>query len=67
LYVRFKDGSLYVYHGVNLDVAVAFLECDSPGRFVWSHLRGQYSYEKVGTLPARPKPNVVRLVNEPRP
>lgn len=63
LRVRFKDGSLYDYYGVPLDVAVAFIETDSPGRFVWSYLRDRYAYDRVGRAAPRRKPNVVRAID----
>lgn len=60
LTVRFKSGSIYEYYDVPLDVVVRFVESDSPGRFVWSHLRDVYSYALVGSAAPRPKPNVIR-------
>lgn len=61
LYVRFKNGYCYKYDSVPLAVAVAFVESDSPGRFVWSHLRDRYPTTRLSNLPARPAPNVVRV------
>lgn len=65
LWVRFLDGSLYRYWPVPLSVAVAFIETDSPGRFVWNRLRGVFDYERVhGSTGPRKKPQVVRLIND---
>lgn len=64
LRVVFKSGGVYEYYGVPLEVAVAFIESDSPGRFVWSKLRDIYAYAKVGETTKRPRPNVVRSINK---
>lgn len=65
LYVTFLDDSWYVYYGVPLSVAVAFVQTDSHGRFVWNHLRDKYQYKRLragsGT---RARPQVVRLHNK---
>lgn len=63
LTVRFKSGGVYEYYGVPLSVVIAFVETDSPGRFVWNKLRDLYPYAKVGEAQKRPKANVVRLIN----
>lgn len=39
LFVKFLNGSLYVYHQLPLLIAVGMVETASPGRFVWSVLR----------------------------
>lgn len=67
LWVRFLDGSLYVYHDVPIGVAVAMIQTASPGRFVWNVLRtgwptptrAQRVYKGTG---GRKRPQVVRLV-----
>lgn len=66
LFVRFLDGSLYAYEGVGLAVAVGMVETDSPGRYVWNHLRDRFPYRRLaqGTGPRKP-PQVVRLINKP--
>lgn len=63
LYVRFLSGGLYAYSDVPIEVAVAFVNTDSPGRFVWNRLRDVYPYKKLGQLPKRKGPNVVRAIN----
>lgn len=47
LRVRFKNGSEYEYAGVSRDTYELFLGAPSKGRFVWTDLRGQYSYRRV--------------------
>lgn len=64
LFVRFLSGDMGYYRGVPLSVAVAFIETDSPGRFVWRSLRDVYPWVrlKAGTGERKP-PQVVRLYN----
>lgn len=67
LWVKFLDGSLYVYNDVPLSVAVGMVQTASPGRYVWNVLRvgwptpsrAQRVYK--GTS-GRKRPQVVRLV-----
>lgn len=67
LWVKFLDGSLYVYKDVPLSVAVGMVQTASPGRYVWNVLRvgwptpsrAQRVYK--GTS-GRKRPQVVRLV-----
>lgn len=70
LFVRFLDGSLYVYKNCPLDVAVGMVETMSPGRYVWNVLRPGWPTETgaaerliKGTSRGRKKSQVVRLVS----
>ena len=46
LYVDFKTGS-YVYYDVPQPVYDEFVKAESKGKYVWSHLRGNYAYERL--------------------
>lgn len=65
LEVEFKTGSYYQYFDVPPEVAKRFYNTDSPGRFVWSHLRDVYPFVLLSG-PSRKvakdlqKPTVVR-------
>lgn len=62
LFVRFLDGSLYCYEAVPLEVAAGMIETDSPGRYVWTVLRGNgYAHKLLekGTI-RNPRPQVIR-------
>lgn len=67
LWVKFLDGSLYVYNDCPISIAVAMINTASPGRFVWNVLRvgwptpvkAQLVYKGTG---GRKRPQVVRLV-----
>lgn len=74
LYVLFKpkegggEGGLYRYEGIPLDLAVRFVESDSPGRFVWHFLRegkrpykSKYNGRRVGSMPANKSPLVIHI------
>lgn len=67
LWVKFLDGSLYVYHDVPLPIAVGMIQTASPGRYVWNVLRVGWptptKAQRVhkGTS-GRKRPQVVRLV-----
>jgi hypothetical protein len=74
LFVRFLDGSLYVYHGAELGLAVGMIQTSSPGRYVWNVLRvrypvpsaygsgpGQYECLVKGTRKGKRRAQVVRL------
>jgi hypothetical protein len=64
LFVRFLSGHEGRYDAVPLAVAVAFVETDSPGRFVWNKLRDVYHYTPLrGGDGTRRPPQVVRLHN----
>lgn len=41
LYVKFKNGSLYVYYHVPYAIYQSFLLAPSKGRFVWQVLRNR--------------------------
>ncbi len=69
LFVRFLDGSLYVYKDASLSVAVGMVETMSPGRYVWSVLRVGWPTETgaaerliKGNSKGRKKAQGVRLV-----
>jgi len=47
LYVRFLNGSLYVYYDVAPDIYDGFFMAPSKGKYVWSHLRDRYEYARV--------------------
>lgn len=60
------EGYLYQYFGVKPSVAHDFTTTDSPGRYVWNHLRDRYPYTRMhGFAATAPKaPNVVRQPSE---
>jgi|LSQX01.2.fsa_nt_gb hypothetical protein len=47
LYVRFRQGRLYWYAGVDSSVYDAFMMAPSKGKFVWQYLRGHYEYGEM--------------------
>jgi hypothetical protein len=51
LWVRFLDkgrgSSLYVYLEVEPDIYQQFMASPSKGKFIWTHLRDRYPYERV--------------------
>lgn len=51
LWVRFLDkgrgSSLYVYMEVEPEIYQQFMAAPSKGKFIWSHMRDRYPYEKV--------------------
>ena len=47
LYVRFNNGYLYYYEGVQPDVWSQMLYAESKGRFVHTDLKGRYPYGRV--------------------
>ncbi len=52
LYVRFlarktSPSTLYAYHEVEPEIFDQFMEADSKGRFIWTHLRDRYNFEKL--------------------
>ena len=65
LFVRFLSGHFGYYVNVPLSVAVAFIETDSPGRFVWNKLRDVFTWVPLhgGRSGSRRGPQVVRLIN----
>ena len=67
LFVRFLDGSLYVYNNCPLETAVGMVETMSPGRYVWNVLRVGWPTDNGSAVRlikgggGRRKPQVVRL------
>ena len=47
LEVQFHGGSVYAYYGVTADIAEGMFNASSHGRYVWTHLRDQYSYQRL--------------------
>lgn len=47
LYVRFLNGYLYYYAGVSPQIWDQMIQAPSVGKFVHSHLKGQYEYGRV--------------------
>lgn len=45
--VQFLDGSVYLYYDVDPSTWNLFQTAPSKGKFVWSHLRDKYSYDRV--------------------
>ncbi len=42
LQVRFQNGAVYEWYGVQEDVATALAEAQSPGRYLNAYIVGQY-------------------------
>ncbi len=47
LYVRFKNGRIYRYAGVQASVYEAFAEADSKGSFFNAQIQGRYPYSQL--------------------
>jgi len=47
LFIKFKDGSLYVYKNVSEEVWKNFQKAESKGKFVYYELKDIYDYEKL--------------------
>lgn len=49
LYIRFKDGSVYVYLNVPMQVAQRLYKARSKGRYFWKKIRNnpKYKYKKI--------------------
>jgi hypothetical protein len=47
LYVRFKNGRIYRYAGVQASVYEAFADADSKGAFFNAQIQGRYSYTQI--------------------
>jgi len=47
LHVQFRNGSLYAYHGVPVDVFEDMMIADSKGGFLSREIKGVYEYERV--------------------
>jgi hypothetical protein len=48
LYLRFRDGKIYRYFDVPVQVYEAFLAAESKGRYFSGHIRNAFRYEQVG-------------------
>lgn len=48
LVTHFHDGSRYSYDQVPANVADGFAQASSPGKYVFSAIRGQYLHTKIG-------------------
>lgn len=44
-----EKGSLYAYYDVPPYIYLEFRDTDSPGRFVWNHLRDQFPYKRLSS------------------
>ncbi|OUQ56208.1 KTSC domain-containing protein [Tyzzerella sp. An114] len=47
LYVEFKTRSLYAYNNVPIEVYNALMSASSHGKYLASHIKGLYSYQKL--------------------
>jgi len=47
LYVRFKDGSTYVYHGVPKDEFLALANAGSKGKYLHYSIKDSYDYDRI--------------------
>ena len=47
LIVAFLDGGIYEYYSVDDSIWQLFQTVSSKGRFVWTHLRDKYAYQRV--------------------
>ena len=47
LYVKFNNGSIYMYSGVPENIWENFMSAESKGKFVHQYLKGQYDYLRV--------------------
>jgi len=47
IFVRFKNGYLYAYFGVPVNVWEDFLNAESKGKFVHTSLKGKYDYMRI--------------------
>jgi hypothetical protein len=50
LYLRFRDGNIYRYFDVPVQVYEAFLGAESTGRYFSRHIRNAFRYELVPCL-----------------
>ena len=48
LYVQYKNGSVYTYHGVDADKANGFASADSAGKYLNAYVKGQHEYKQIG-------------------
>lgn len=49
LMVQFTNGSVYAYSNVSAEVFEEFLDADSKGKYLNTHIKGVYDYERVST------------------
>lgn len=42
-----QAGSRYVYYEVEPDIYQQFMTAPSKGKFIWTHLRSRYDYERL--------------------
>ena len=47
LYIRFRDGSLYVYKNVPLGVYISLMASESRGSFLHQNIMGRYQYQRI--------------------
>lgn len=47
LHVRFKNGSLYIYEGVNEDHFVSMTTAESVGKYLNQHIKDVHSFKRV--------------------
>ena len=47
LYVEFNNGAIYKYYDVPKYEYEQLLSASSVGSYIWSNIRGAYSYEQV--------------------
>lgn len=40
-------GTVYAYYGVEPEIYEQFMMSPSKGKFVWTHLRDRYEYERI--------------------
>ena len=52
LYLRFRSGEVYRYFGFPAEQYQDFLDAESKGRYVLSHIRNQFRYERLAKLRA---------------
>lgn len=48
LYVRFRDGSTYVYYSVPKDEFVGLISAGSKGKYLHYSIMDEYSYDRIG-------------------
>ena len=46
-YVKFLNGSTYIYKMVEPDILDLFFAAPSKGKFVWQYLRDRYEYSRI--------------------
>ena len=48
LAVKFKNGGIYHYTGVDEDTHKAMCCCESVGKFLGSRIKGKFGFKKIG-------------------